>query len=289
VPRFTLAVGPGSRVERSPGHGVTGSPGNPLSAPRVATISFDDGGMNLLSSDALRELGELVRALTLAAHGVTGSRGQGANSPTPALPGDPVTWCPGDLARSANALLFRSARSRLFAAGADMAEMRAFDGWDAYEFAQLGQELFASIERLPIPTVCFIDGDCFGGALDLALAFDLRLATPRSRFAHPGANLGIVTGFGGTSRGRTVIDAPAARRLFLSNETFDAAGAHAVGLVDAVVERPDAHVERIARLDSAATRFVKELGTSSARLSRSQLLLLARRLGNIYFPPQRQG
>ena len=273
MPRFTLTH------EASPGHEVTGSRGE----AGIATISFDDGGMNLLSSDALRELGDLVASLTRCGPEVTASREQ-------TLPGDRVTRRPGDPSASdIRALLFRSARSRLFAAGADMAEMRAFDGWDAHEFSRLGQELFASIERLPMPTICFIDGDCFGGALDLALSFDLRLATPRSRFAHPGAKIGIVTGFGGTSRWRNAIDPSAARRLFLANETFDAEAARAIGLVDAVVESPDAHVERLLALDPAATSFVKEVSTLSSRLDRSELLLLARRLGHIYFPPQRHG
>ena len=103
-------------------------------------LLFDDGGMNLLSSAALRAI-----------------RG--------ALPDD------------ASLFVFRSGRPGLFAAGADMAEMQRFTPWEAYEFAGLGQELFAAIERLPGLTVALIDGDCFGGALDLVLSFDLRFAT----------------------------------------------------------------------------------------------------------------
>ena len=98
--------------------------------------------------------------------------------------------------------------------------MQRFTPWDAYEFARLGQELFDDIERLPCVTVALIDGDCFGGALDLVLAFDFRFATPRSRFAHPGARLGIVTGFGGTSRWRKVLTRRAANQLFLANRVL---------------------------------------------------------------------
>ena len=116
--------------------------------------------MNLLSSDALRELRELVGGLT----------------------GCPV-------------VTFRSGRPNVFAAGADMAEMAHFTALQAAEFSRLGQETFAAIERMPSLTIAIVDGDCFGGALDLVLAFDLRFATERSRFSHPGARLGIVTGF----------------------------------------------------------------------------------------------
>lgn len=214
---------------------------------RFAVIAFDDGGMNLLSSAALEELRDIVRRI-----------------------------------RDVDLLLFRSARPDLFAAGADMAEMRRFGPPEAARFAALGQETFAAIERLPCATAAFIDGDCFGGALDLVLAFDVRLATPRSRFSHPGARLGIVTGFGGTSRWRTSIDRAAARRLFLGNPVLTAAQARDSGLVDAVVSDPGPELARLRSLDPARTRLVKELAAHAGRLSRRELALVAERLGSLY-------
>ncbi|HEX7190286.1 MAG TPA: enoyl-CoA hydratase/isomerase family protein [Thermoanaerobaculia bacterium] len=205
-------------------------------------IVFDDGGMNLLSSDALRELRELVGGLA----------------------GGPV-------------VAFRSGRPNVFAAGADMAEMQRFTASEAAEFARLGQETFATIEKLSCLTIAMIDGDCFGGALDLILAFDLRFATERSRFSHPGARLGIVTGFGGTSRWRKVIDARAARRLFLGNETLTAQDALAIGLIDAIGEPRD-----IPNLDAAVVQMVKELTIHAQRLDQRELALLAERLGKVY-------
>ena len=179
---------------------------------------FDDGGMNLLSSSALRQ----IRS---------------------SLPTD------------ASLFVFRSGRPNLFAAGADMAEMQRFTPWEAYEFARLGQELFDDIERLPCVTVALIDGDCFGGALDLVLAFDFRFATPRSRFAHPGARLGIVTGFGGTSRWRKVLTRRAANQLFLANRVLSASDALEIGLVDRVGESFD---EELLRLDHDDARMIKQ-------------------------------
>ena len=149
-----------------------------------------------------------------------------------------------------------------------MAEMQRFTAIEAYAFARLGQEVFASIERLPYLTVAFIDGDCFGGALDLVLAFDLRIATPRSRFAHPGARIGIVTGFGGTSRWRKVITRAAANQLFLANRTFNASEALEFGLIDRIGEEFGA----LPPLDP----MVKELTNRAERLSRVELLRLAR-------------
>jgi enoyl-CoA hydratase/carnithine racemase len=203
-----------------------------------AEYVFDDGGMNLLSSGALRAIRD-------------------------ALPADAALF------------VFRSGRARLFAAGADMAEMQRFSACDAYDFARLGQELFDAIERLPSLTVALIDGDCFGGALDLALSFDLRFATPRSRFAHPGARLGIVTGFGGTSRWRNVISRRAANQLFLANRVLSSEEALHFGLVDRVAE---SHAEELARLETMNLRIVKQLTNHAPRLSRADLLRLAQHL-----------
>jgi len=203
-----------------------------------AEYVFDDGGMNLLSSSALRAIRDT-------------------------LPSD------------ASLFVFRSGRARLFAAGADMAEMQRFSAWDAWDFARLGQELFDAIERLPCLTVALIDGDCFGGALDLALSFDLRFATPRSRFAHPGARLGIVTGFGGTSRWRNVLSRRAANQLFLANRVLSSGEALDFGLVDRVGE---SHEDELARLETMDLQTVKQLTIHAPRLSRADLLRLAQRL-----------
>ncbi|HJQ40977.1 MAG TPA: enoyl-CoA hydratase/isomerase family protein [Thermoanaerobaculia bacterium] len=199
---------------------------------------FDDGGMNLLSSSALLSIRD-------------------------ALPTD------------ASLFIFRSGRPHIFAAGADMAEMQRFSASDAWEFASLGQEVFEAIERLPCLTVALIDGDCFGGALDLVLAFDVRFATPRSRFAHPGARLGIVTGFGGTSRWRRVISRPAANQLFLANRVLSAEEALKMKLVDRVAD-PDVLLNEAKDLE-LRDPSLKQLVLHSGRLSRLELLTAARR------------
>jgi enoyl-CoA hydratase/carnithine racemase len=206
-------------------------------------LVFDDGGMNLLSSSALVRIRE-------------------------SLPGDDVSL-----------FVFRSGRPHIFAAGADMAEMQQFGAHDAERFARLGQELFEAIEQLPCVTVVVIDGDCYGGALDLALSFDFRFATPRSRFAHPGARLGIVTGFGGTSRWRKAISRRAANQLFLANRVLNAEEALAIGLVDRVAESPE---EDLKRLEGVDARMVKDLARHAGHLSRLELVSLAARLAKIY-------
>jgi enoyl-CoA hydratase len=206
-------------------------------------ITFDDGGMNLLSSDALAELGEAIRHVQ-------------------------TVRC--DL------VTFRSGRANLFAAGADMSEMQHFGAREAEEFSRAGQELFDAIEKLPMLTIAFVDGDCFGGALDLAMAFDLRIATARSRFSHPGARLGIITGFGGTSRWRSIITPAIARRLFLGNEIFTSTQALDGGLIDRIADDVDF------QMDPARVRAIKDIAPHVRHLSQRELVDLCRHLERLY-------
>ena len=218
----------------------------------ILRIELDDGGMNLLSSAALDELTEAI----------------GAAGPDVRV----LTFCSG--------------REGLFAAGADMREMAGFTPADAESFSRKGQELFARIERLPAITIAAIEGDCFGGALDLALAFDWRIAGPESRFAHPGARIGIVTGFGGTTRWRKWLAAPAARRLFLGNEVFSAGEALDAGLVDEIAAHPHALLPRRAERWSGAPtgriRVLKELLARKASMTPAQLDRLGELLAELY-------
>ncbi len=221
----------------------------------IREIALDDGGMNVLSSRMLRSLQEQLRVAGCELR-------EEADSTQRAT-------------RNSQLVVLRLPRS----AGADMTEMQSFSAAAAAELSRLGQETFDAIERLPCLTVVMIDGDCFGGALDLALAFDLRFATRRARFSHPGAKLGIVTGFGGTARWRKVLAPAAARRLFLSNEVLTAEEAHAIGLIDALGE-PD--LERLVALDGMVVRTLKELSRHADRLSQREVMLMAETLGQIY-------
>ena len=64
----------------------------------------------------------------------------------------------------------------VFASGADLREIAGITAETAAEFARRGQELMARIASLPQTTVAAINGFCFGGALDMALACDKRIA-----------------------------------------------------------------------------------------------------------------
>ena len=126
----------------------------------------------------------------------------------------------------------------VFASGADLREIASVDGSTAREFAKRGQKLMDLIASFPGRSIAAVNGYCFGGALDLALACSFRIASPDALFSHPGANLGIMTGWGGTQRLPRIIGEAAAIELFLTAKRVTAAEALKMGLVNEVNPDP---------------------------------------------------
>lgn len=132
-----------------------------------------------------------------------------------------------------------AANSESFAVGADLEEIFSLGAPEARAFALQGQQLFGRIERFSLPVVAAIRGFCLGGGLDLALACHWRVATYDSSVGHPGAALGLVTGWGGTGRLPRLIGRPAALLMMLTAERLPAAQALGIGLVDELVSSQD--------------------------------------------------
>lgn len=123
-----------------------------------------------------------------------------------------------------------------FASGANLNEIAALSSDDAPEFARLGQSLMQKIDELPQLVIAAINGHCFGGALDLALSCDVRIASPNARFAHPGAGLGIITGWSGTQRLPRLIGRAFALEMFFTASPIDAEHAFQIGLIDEIAD-----------------------------------------------------
>ena len=87
-------------------------------------------------------------------------------------------------------------------------------------------------------TIAAVNGFCFGGALDLTLACDVRIASPDAQFSHPGVGLGIITGWGGTQRLPGLIGEAKALEMFLTAKRVGASEALRIGLVDKIAENP---------------------------------------------------
>lgn len=119
----------------------------------------------------------------------------------------------------------------VFASGADIRELRTLTPDSARAFAERGQQLFQRIADARQLTVAAVNGFCMGGGLDLALACRVRVAAPDAVFAHPGARLGIITGWGGTQRLPRLVGAARALEMFTTARRLFAVEALQFGLV----------------------------------------------------------
>jgi enoyl-CoA hydratase/carnithine racemase len=121
-----------------------------------------------------------------------------------------------------------------FASGANIRELGALTPLTANEFARRGQRLMQKIGDAPQLTVAAVNGYCMGGGLDLVLACNLRCASPSALFAHPGARLGIITGWGGTQRLPRLIGQARALEMFATARRVTADEAFEIGLVNRI-------------------------------------------------------
>jgi enoyl-CoA hydratase/carnithine racemase len=133
---------------------------------------------------------------------------------------------------------------QFFSVGAELNEIAALSGPEAYEFSVMGQTLMNAIASYPAPVIAAVEGHCMGGGLDLALACHRRIAAPHAVFGHRGAALGLMTGWGGTQRLPRLIGKGRALELFIAAEKISAARAREIGLVDAIVDNPVAETLR---------------------------------------------
>jgi enoyl-CoA hydratase/carnithine racemase len=190
------------------------------------------------------------------------------NALSPTLLSALVDVC-ADLAHddSLRVVVFGGAAS-CFSAGADLpAFLGLLTGADAHATADLGRRATNAIAELPQITVAGIRTHCVGGALVLAGACDIRIATDDVRFAIPELDAGIPLAWGGMKHLVRLVGETLAADLVLSCRPFGADEALRAGLISRVV--PADHLA--GELDAlAATIARKPLGV--LRITKRQLI-----------------
>jgi len=119
----------------------------------------------------------------------------------------------------------------VFLSGANIRELSELDSTSALEFSQFGQDIFQTIADAKQLTIAAINGYCMGGGLDLALACDIRVASESAVFSHPGARLGVITGWGGTQRLPRIINRGPALEMLLTARQLTSREALTLGLI----------------------------------------------------------
>lgn len=157
----------------------------------------------------------------------------------------------GEVDRSfARVAVLTGAGSRSFCAGFDLDEFDPDQPLDSPLPDERFEKAVRAVENLDAVTIAQINGDAFGGGLDLALACDFRVAVSSARFAMPPCRIGLVYKSSGIERFVAKLGAAATRRLFLLAQAITADQALAMGIVDDVApaSRIDETVRELAEI-----------------------------------------
>ena len=132
------------------------------------------------------------------------------------------------------AVILTGAGDKAFIAGADIRELAGYTAEEGASGSLAGQDVTAAIEGLGKPVIAAINGFCFGGGCELALACTMRVASETAKIGQPEVKIGIIAGFGGTQRLPRLVGKGKAAQMLLTGEPVDAREAHRIGLVDEV-------------------------------------------------------
>jgi enoyl-CoA hydratase/carnithine racemase len=204
---------------------------------RIATVTLDNPPVNLLGTAVLAELDRLFSELE------------------------------GD---SEVRVVILTAAGRFFCPGADIKDLAALEAtYQGFEFSMHGQALLNRIERFDKPVIAALNGSCFGGGLELAMACHMRVAASGIALGLPEINLGLIPGFGGTQRLQRIIGPSRAAEMILTGASVTSEEARALGLVNRVVPADQV---------TAQARALAAIITSKGRLA-TQAALRAIRTG----------
>jgi enoyl-CoA hydratase/carnithine racemase len=95
-------------------------------------------------------------------------------------------------------------------------------------------EAWNLLEEMPKPTIAQIHGACLGGAMELALACDLRTIAADAIMGLPETRIGLIPDVGGSSRLPSIVGLGRAKELIMASKLIDGTEAERIGLVNRV-------------------------------------------------------
>jgi enoyl-CoA hydratase len=153
-------------------------------------------------------------------------------------------------------VVLRGAGEKFFCAGADIRMLSSAAPRFKYFFCLHANETLNRLEQTPKLVIAALNGHCVGGGLEIAMAADLRFARRGAgRAGLPEVNLGVLPGTGGTQRLTRLVGKARALELMAAGRLFEFEEAAAMGLVNEVIEAPDAS-SFLARVKERAREFV---------------------------------
>ena len=158
---------------------------------------------------------------------------------------------------------------KAFCAGADlswMSKMVAYSRDENVRDARAMADMFAALDRLPIPLIGRVHGAALGGGVGLAAVCDIVVAAEDAIFGFTEVKLGIIPAVI-SPYALAKIGRSAARELFLTGARFSATRAREIGLVHAVGDE--------AELDRMVAKYVNDLLTSAPQAVAAAKALIA--------------
>ncbi len=163
-----------------------------------------------------------------------------------------------------------SGEGKGFCAGTDLTSFQSTaDQQEIRRFVRYFQSAFREIELLEKAVIALIHGFCFGAALELALACDMRICTPEAVFNIPEVNMGIVPDGGGSQRLPRVVGLGRAKELILTGKIIDAQKAEKWGLVNEIVKPEDLEKTGIAWAKEIMANGIIGVGLSKRNVDMS--------------------
>jgi 3-hydroxyacyl-CoA dehydrogenase / enoyl-CoA hydratase / 3-hydroxybutyryl-CoA epimerase len=182
------------------------------------------------------------------------------------------------------ALLITSKIPSQFIAGADIKEFpEALKNKTLLEkLLRKGHRCFNKLENLPFPTIAVIDGPCYGGGLELALACTYRTASdnPKTSFGLLETTLGVIPGWGGSQRLPRLVGLATGLDMILSGKKIDTKQAWKLHLIDRMLHASflESGLESFLQTISNANGR-KEIFSRRSKKSLQQLLLETNPIG----------
>lgn len=140
----------------------------------------------------------------------------------------------------------------MFSSGVDLRSLAGAGGLEHLRaFRKAWLDVANALEELPKPVVCSIQGGCLGGALETALACDLRVMAADAVTGLPETRIGLIPDVGGSSRLPQVVGLGRAKELIMTGALIDGTRAEAIGLVNRIAPA--------AELEQATQQLVDEL------------------------------
>jgi enoyl-CoA hydratase/carnithine racemase len=170
----------------------------------------------------------------------------------------------------------------VFSAGVDLGELASFAGDPSVlrPFRGVFLECPNICEEMPKPVVCQIHRTCVGGALELALGADLRVASSDAQLGLPEVRFGIIPDVGGSTRLPAVVGLGRAKELIMTARLIGAEEAERIGLVnrvaatDQLADVTQQLVEELLANSPIAVGRAKRVIDASARPALAQTLEL---------------